>query len=295
MTFTQTFEGEEATGIARYGLEDHELGRLHERYNIELGCRAPFCYSSLSMVAMHTSTTVALHQTISGDQVSFTPQRQQRLQEAYCVHTGCRVPFCEATLHWVPGSIEVSVLLDIPDAHVGSAPPVNASLSTAAAVTAAATALSSQPVGTISTVLNETVVSTSSAVTRTVRRFEVELILSIPNAHAGPANTSTTVGTIMAAADVLTAQPSAVASVVNATVISTSPVVVADAIVALAVAPASRSSIVLLSGRASPVASIMLGLLALILLAIACVFFSRNTKVMLMGETHVELTGREDV
>ena len=132
------------------------------------------------------------------------------------------------------------VTLVLPDETAGSNASSNAS--SAAAVTAAANALGAQPVTALSSMMNETVLSTSSPVVSRMRRIDVRVVLAIPDADASgesTANASATVTAIAAAANALTAQPVALASLLNATVISfsTSQVVIGHAVVPLVVSP----------------------------------------------------------
>ena len=238
MDFTLVFEGDAASNVAWYG-ESGRLNRLHQKLDIDLRCRAPFCHSSLDMYAGGRSTTVTLHQSIAGDAVSFSPQRLRRLQEEYNIHTRCRAPLCIGTLSWVAGSISVRVVLDIPNAPPGSTPDSMLLSSTAAAVTAAANELARLPVANLSALLNETVVSTALPVVGHVRRISARLVVSIPDSNA---DATSTLIRINSTANALAAQPTAIEAFLNATVISTSPVVIGHAVVPLVVSTSPAAS-----------------------------------------------------
>ena len=261
MTFTQTLLGNEASEADMCSAEC--LGRLEERYDRRTGCRVPFCHSSLDLFDGGLSTTVVLRQAITGDAASLTSWRRRRLKEFYTLHTGCRVPFCQATLQIVSGSIDIRVVLDIPDSPAQSNASSNTSYTTAA-VAAAARTLAAQPISALSAMMNETVVSTSSPVVSRMRRIDVRLVMSIPDAST---DANATVAAITASASALAAQPSGVAALLNATVISTSPVVVGHAVVPLVVS----------AGRGAPMDVLLTALFgAVILLAIACMRLWRS-------------------
>ena len=265
VTFTQTFEGPEASSVAGAA-----LNVLRETYEGDIGCRVPFCYLSLNLPTARRSTMVTLHQTIIGDSASFDPQRQRSMLETYNVLTDCRPPFCIGTLSIAAGSINVRVVLDIPDTPTSSLPSSNA-LSTAAAVKTAASALAAQPLSALSTMIDETVVSTSSPVVSRVRRIDARLVLAIPDANA---DATALVASINASVIALAAAPAAVESVMNATVVSTTPIavmygVVVPLVVSTWVPPASQS-------RATPIAIVvLLGLLFVALIAIVCAYLVR--------------------
>ena len=262
MTFTQTLYANEAIEAAR--CDASCLTHIEFAYNEVIDCRVPRCHSSLSLVADQLTTTVILHQVIAGDAASLSTQRARELADFYSDVTDCRVPFCQATLAVVTGSIKLRILLSIPDSPNG---PSTVS-STAATVTTAANALAARPVDELSAMMNETVVSTSLPVVSRARLLNVSVVLSIPDAaSSGDAsdNASPTVATITAAANAVANRPTAIASLLNATVISTSPVVVGRAVVPLVVSTTTST------GRGTPMDVILFALLiALMVTLVAC-------------------------
>ena len=260
VTFTQTLYANDATTAD--ACSSRCQFDLKLAYDGVTGCRVPSCQSSLTLNDGGPSTNVVLHQSIAGDAASLTIWSQTRLQEFYNVHLGCRAPFCIGTLDLVAGSISMSMVLDIPDAPAGRI-AYNAS-STAAAVTAAARALAAQPMAVLSAMMNETVVSTSLPVVRRVRRIDIQLVMSIPDANV---NANATVAAITASANTLATQSTPVASLLNATVISTSPVVVGHAVVPLVVSDTSTA----LAGHGIPMDVILFALLiAVLVVVVAC-------------------------
>ena len=228
VSFTQTFEGDESSRfLTWYDARSDHQSSLTERYNEELDCRVPSCHSALSVSPGGSSTVVVFHQTITGDAASHAMDRS-RLEEFYSVQTDCRPPFCLASIYYLAASINIRVVLDIPDSPAGS--DASNSSSTAATVKAAASALTAQPIAALSTMMNETVVSTSPPVISRLRRIDVGVVLSFPGS-----DTNATVVAVMAATHTLASRPSAITSLLNATLISTSPVVMAHAIVPLVV------------------------------------------------------------
>ena len=260
MTFTQTLYANEATQADTCNTQCQLELKL--AYDDKTGCRIPSCQSLLTLVDGGPTTSVVLHQTFASDATSFSPQRLRRFKEEYCIRTGCRAPFCQARLDITTGN-SVRVMLDIPDVPAGST--ASNTSSTAASVTAAARALAARPVAELSAMMNETVVSTSSPVVRQVRRFDVRVVLSIPDANS---NANATVAAITASANALTDHPVAIAALPNATVFSTSPVVVAHAVVPLVV-PAAQEG---LQPGDIPMDVVLTALLvAAMMLALACV------------------------
>ena len=261
VTFTQTLYADEATEAD--SCDESCLSQVHMEYDEKTGCRVPDCHSSLTLIDGGLSTSVVLQQTFAGDAASFSRKRLRRMKEAYCVRTGCRVPFCQASLEITAGSIGVRVTLDIPDVLTGST--VSAVSSTAAAVTTAASALATQSVTELSAMINETVVSTSPSVVRRVRRIDIQLVMSIPDTNA---DANTTVSAITASANTLAAQLTAIPAFLNATVISTSPVIVGHAIVPLVVSSSTGPTVY--EDETPIFITVMVALLVVAVLALVC-------------------------
>ena len=236
-------------------------------YDIATGCRVPACQSSVILVEGGLSTAVVLQQTITGDAASLTPWRVNALEELYSIRLGCRVPFCLAKLEYQIASITMRVMLVIPDAPPGSnAMTMASATATAAAVTAAAQAFAAQPAADLSAMMNETVVSTLPPMVSRVRRIDVQVVLSIPDSVA-----NATVASIRAAANTLASRPTAVASLLNATLTSTSSFVVGHTVTPLGMAaPPSPLAIAntastrpsLVAGIAIPTAVVIFALVA---------------------------------
>ena len=285
VTFTQTLYGNEASQADWCSAGCQFETQL--AYDGVTGCRVPLCHSSLTISPNYFSTSVVLQQTFASDASSFSPQRLSRFKEEYCIRTGCRVPFCQAALAIVAGSVGLRVLLAIPDALAGSNGSSNES-STAAAVAAAANALAAQPLSAISAMMNETVVSSSSPVVSRVRRIDVQVVLSIPDADA---STASTVASVTAAANTLVAQPTAVASLLNATVISTSPVVIGHAVVPLVVSTPPANIARNASGRPTTIIGVVVPIVVLLIVSTAIAYACYRRQAILA--TREELLAEE--
>ena len=191
---------------------------------MRINCRVPVCFSSVQVpVASRSYTQITLDQTIAGDVASYNVDhaRQSHLLNYFEEATYCRAPFCQGALTVVPGSISTRVVLTIADADANG----NATDAFAAAarnITAAATALSTKSVDALSLLLNQTVTQATPAVVSRVSGIDVHIVFSIPDANQSGA---TTFATVAAAANDLASQP-IISSLLNASAIWTSPVVV---------------------------------------------------------------------
>ena len=233
-----------------------ERARIEEAYDIATTCRVPRCYSTLDLQAGPSYTHVTLDQTVAADPSDFTPSYHGYLHTQYNHLLNCRPPFCSSTMTIVPGSVGIHLVLAIPDEPAGSNASANAA-TVAAAVTAAANDFTIQPVAAISLLLNATVTSTSPAVSSRVNSIDIRVFLAVPDASAAGGNidANATVAAIKTAVSAFTTQPSAaLTSVLNATIIQTSPAVVSHAVVPLVISarPPSPPLLPLPLGAGSP-------------------------------------------
>ena len=130
-----------------------------------------------------TATVVSFGLTVAGDVASFESQRQG-MKAALQVALSCQEPSCFVELRAsTAGSVNVDVLLTIPDVPA-SGSTYDPAL-TASAVQAAATALVSQPVGTISSTLGVAVASTGGAV-QVASGVQASLVVAPPPPPSSP-------------------------------------------------------------------------------------------------------------
>ena len=286
MTFTQTLYGNEAARADSW-CDNNCLQRVKESYDIGTDCRVPACQSTLAIVPGGLITAIILHQTITGETASMSWLRQNRLLNFYSEQTGCRVPLCQASMTYVAGSISMRVMLAIPDVPAGSTASSNAS-----SITAAANVLAARPINALSAMMNETVVSTSPPVVNRVRRIDVRLVLSIPDSE-----TNVTVAAVMAAVNTLASQPTAVASLLNATLISTSSVVLGHAVLPLIVgAPPPPLAAIRSTVRPTTVIGIVTPIVVVLIIAIAIAFacFRRSMLPVARQELLAEAKERQE-
>jgi hypothetical protein len=129
------------------------------------------------VVVSVAATVVSFGLTVAGDVASFESQRQS-MKAALQAALSCQEPSCFVELRAsTAGSVNVDVLLTIPDVPA-SGSTYDPAL-TASAVQAAATALVSQPVGTISSTLGVAVASTNGAV-QVASGVQASLIVAPP-------------------------------------------------------------------------------------------------------------------
>ena len=100
--------------------------------------------------------------TIAGDVSSFGDSQRAELTASFASTLGCYVPACYIALRLSGSSVDVTVILTIPDAPPTGGSTTPPPSTTVTAVTAAATALVAQPASAISSSLGVTVEATSS-------------------------------------------------------------------------------------------------------------------------------------